>query len=101
MRPHVAALAALAFWLFAGSASAQDARYLASLCANCHGTDGRSASTAGMPGLAGLSPPYFIAQMKAFRDGTRQATVMHQLAKGFTDEQVAMLADFFAKQRKP
>lgn len=72
-------------------------RYLAGNCANCHGTDGRPAGGA-VPGLAGLSPEYFIEQMRLFRDGKRQATIMHQLAKGYTDEQVAALADYFAKQ---
>ncbi|HPA90843.1 MAG TPA: c-type cytochrome [Quisquiliibacterium sp.] len=77
---------------------AQEARYLASNCANCHGTEGRSAGGGGMPGLAGLSRAYFLEQMNAFRSGARQATVMHQIAKGYTDEQIAQLADFFSKQ---
>jgi sulfide dehydrogenase cytochrome subunit len=100
MKKHLAALAASAICLTAGAAAAQDARYLASLCANCHGTDGKSADSLGMPGLAGLSAPYFIEQMNAFRTGARQATVMHQLSKGFTDEQISLLADYFSKQKK-
>ena len=100
MKIHLAALAASALCLVSGTAAAQDARYLASVCANCHGTDGQSADTQGMPGLAGLSRPYFIEQMNAFRTGARQATVMHQLAKGFTDQQVSLLADYFSMQPK-
>ena len=97
-----AAIAAAA--LLGGTpALAQDdtqGRYLAANCANCHGTDGRSAGGGGMPGLAGLSRTYMIEQMKAFRDGGRKATIMHQLAKGYTDEQIALMADFFSKQKK-
>ncbi len=80
-------------------AQAQQAAYLAANCANCHGTDGRSAGGAGMPGLAGLSTTYFIEQMKAFREGKRNATIMHQLSKGYSDEQIAAMADFFSRQK--
>lgn len=92
----VLAIAAAAF--AHAPASAQDARYLAANCANCHGTDGRSAG--GMPSLAGIDAGYFTEQMKAFRDGKRIATIMHQLSKGYTDEQVAVMAAYFAKQPK-
>jgi cytochrome c553 len=52
-----------------------------------------------MPGLAGLSAAYFIEQMNAFRNGSRQATIMHQLAKGYTDAQIAAMAQYFAAQK--
>ncbi len=94
-----AACAAVAV-LAAGPAHAQQAPYIAANCANCHGTDGRSAGGGGMPGIAGLSPTYFKEQMKAFREGTRKATIMHQIAKGYTDEQIAALADYFSQQKK-
>ncbi len=90
--------AAVLFWS-AVPAHAQSAQYLAANCANCHGTDGRSAGGGGMPGLAGLSPTYFAEQMKAFREGTRKATIMHQLAKGYTEQQIADLAEYFARQQ--
>lgn len=80
-------------------AQTSDARYLAANCANCHGTDGRAAAGAGMPGLAGLSAAYFVEQMNAFRDGKRQASIMHQIAKGYTDAQIAAMAQFFAAQK--
>jgi cytochrome c553 len=37
--------------------------------------------------------------MRALRDGTRDATVMQQIAKGYSDEQTEALGDFFAAQR--
>lgn len=86
----------------AGAASAQAspdlraAAYLASNCANCHGTNGRSLGA--MPGLAGIPQERFVTLMRDFRDGKRTATIMHQLAKGYSDEQIALLAEFFARQ---
>lgn len=100
MRPTTAALAA-ALTLACTSLQAQTpapspnaAGYLAANCANCHGTDGRS--NAAMPSLAGLDRNYFIEQMRQFREGRRQATIMHQLARGYTDEQIVAMANYFA-----
>lgn len=83
-------------------ALAQDdgaARSLAATCANCHGTDGRSATKEVIP-LAGLPKGFLVDQMKAFKDGKRPATIMHQLAKGYTDAQIELIADYFAAQKK-
>jgi sulfide dehydrogenase cytochrome subunit len=74
------------------------AEYLASNCANCHGTDGRAANGAAMPALAGLPAAYFAEQMRLFRDGGRKATIMHQLARGYTDQEIDALAAYFSKQ---
>ena len=41
---------------------------------------------------------YIVEQMRAFRDGKRPATIMHQLAKGYTDPQIEAIADYFARQ---
>jgi cytochrome subunit of sulfide dehydrogenase len=78
-------------------ATTNNAAYLASNCANCHGAQGKAAN--GMPSLAGLKADYIVEQMKAFRDGKRQATIMHQLSKGYTDEQIAAMAEYFSKQK--
>jgi len=95
----IAALAAATALAAAWPAAAQEARYLAGNCANCHGTDGHSTGGGGMPGLAGLSRTYFVEQMNAFRSGARQATIMHQIAKGYSEAQIAALADHFAAQK--
>ncbi len=71
---------------------------LAATCANCHGTEGRAVANSPVPGLAGSAAPYFIEQMKAFKSGARPATVMHQLAKGYSDAQIEQLAAYFAAQ---
>lgn len=89
--------------LLSAPALAQDAqtlntRALAATCANCHGTNGKAAANVVVPGLAGLPAPYITEQMKAFKAGTRPATVMHQLAKGYSDAQIDQMAAYFAAQ---
>src|SRR6516165_169446 len=69
-------------------------RNLAAACASCHGSNG----TAGIPSLAGKDPKEILRIMLDFRSGKRQATVMHQLARGYTDEQVKAIAAYFAAQ---
>lgn len=83
------------------SAHAQDVqgRNLAAPCAICHGTEGRAVTRDVIP-LAGLPKDHIAAQMKAFRDGSRPATVMHQIAKGYTDQQIDSLAAWFAAQKR-
>ena len=71
-------------------------RALAATCANCHGTEGRSADGSALPSLAGVPKAYTLTQLKAFKDGSRPATIMHQLTKGFTDEQLERIAGYFA-----
>ena len=83
-----------------GAASAQDAtRNMAAACAICHGTDGRAVTKDVVP-LAGLPREHIASQMRAFRDGQRPATVMHQIAKGYTDQQIDAMAGWFASQKR-
>ena len=87
----------------AAPAAAQDVagRNLAASCAICHGTDGRNATKdSPLIPLAGLPKDHIAAQMRAFRDGKRPATVMHQLAKGYSDAQIDAIAAWYAAQRR-
>ncbi len=77
-------------------ASATQGRNLAAQCANCHGTNGKS--VAEVPSLSGQPAATIVQKMKDYRDGKLPASIMHQLSKGYTDEQVALMADFFSKQ---
>jgi cytochrome subunit of sulfide dehydrogenase len=95
---RVTAVAAL-MWCFLSAASAQDAQRLAAPCAICHGTEGRVATKEVVP-LAGLPRDYIVSQMRALRDGQRQATVMHQIARGYTDAQIDALAAWFSTQKR-
>jgi cytochrome subunit of sulfide dehydrogenase len=75
-------------------------RALAATCANCHGTNGKAAEGSAVVGLAGVPKDYIVAQMQAFKSGARPATIMHQISKGYSDAQIAQVADYFAAQKK-
>lgn len=91
----------LAFLLSAAVAlpvSAQDAataRSLAATCFTCHGTDGRSVGGV-PPSLAGQDKNYLLQTLKDFKAGKRPATIMHQQAKGYTDQELEVIAGYFA-----
>ncbi len=70
----------------------------AAACANCHGTNGRA--EAGMEALAGKNKDEMVKTLLAFKAGTKPATIMHQLSKGYTDEQLTQIAGYFAEQKK-
>lgn len=72
-------------------------RDAAAACAICHGTNGNAPG--GMPMLAGQSADTMLRSLRDFRDGKRPATIMHQIAKGYTDEQLQALATWFATQK--
>lgn len=81
----------------ASSAQADDTRaaILTNTCFSCHGTDGHSAGA--MPSIDGKSASYLADTLKRFRDGGKQGTVMPRIAKGFTNEEIDALANFFSR----
>ncbi len=89
---------------FAGAAIAQGpdpqlARNIAASCSSCHGTNG--VSQGGVPSLAGQSKADLVRKMQDFKAGRTPATIMHQLAKGYSDQQIDLLAGWFATQKTP
>jgi sulfide dehydrogenase cytochrome subunit len=72
-------------------------RSLAATCANCHGTNG--ASVGGMESLAGKPRDEIVRKMQEYKKGTKPGTIMPQLAKGYTDEQIEVLGAWFAAQK--
>ena len=81
----------------ATSLRVQDVAVLAASCANCHGPDGRS--TGVIPQLRGLPEAHLLQRLQAFKAGTaKDATVMTRLAKGYDDEQLKALAQWFSKK---
>lgn len=95
-------IVALGLATAAGLASAQDAnlgRNLAATCANCHGTNGKAVAGSGMEALAGTDKAKLVQKLKDFKSGAKPATIMHQIAKGYSDEQVDLIATYFAAQK--
>lgn len=75
------------------------ARSLAATCANCHGTNGKAISGAGMEALAGEPKEKLLQKLKDFRSGAKPATIMHQISKGYSEEQLALVAEYFSAQK--
>ena len=94
----VAAAAALVV-LGSSPVSAQDknlGRNLAATCANCHGTSG--AARGEMKPLAGMPAEKIVSLFADYKSGAMPATIMHQIAKGYTDEQIRLIAAHLAAQ---
>jgi cytochrome c553 len=82
----------------AAHAQVSQVRVWAAACANCHGTDGRAQP--GMEALAGKDAADMAQKMLDFKSGRKPATLMHQIAKGYSDEQIQQIAAYFAAQKK-
>ncbi len=100
MKKWLAAACAVALCSTAGTADADmaPAEVLANTCFSCHGTDGVSVGP--MPTLATKDGRYIASNLKAFRDGKKQATIMNRIAKGFTDAEIDAIASYFDKLHK-
>lgn len=90
------ALAAATISLSAMAAVAEEhaAPLIAQGCAGCHGQAG--AGEGAVPEIAGYDRDAFLAVWAEFRAGERPATIMNRIVPGYTDEEVAALADYFS-----
>ncbi|MBF5007687.1 c-type cytochrome [Diaphorobacter caeni] len=74
---------------------AQDVALIAASCANCHGPDGRSVGE--IPSLRGATSAHLQQRMRDFKSGkAADATVMTRLMKGYADDEIDALAQWFA-----
>lgn len=89
-------------WPLSGLAQPADptplqARSLAATCANCHGTNGKAKGD--MKPLAGMPADKLLAMVADYKNGNQPATIMHQISKGYTDDQMRLIANYFAAQK--
>lgn len=95
------------------------ASMLADTCVACHGKEGNSVGPA-IPSLAGMSPNYLMGAMLAYKydddedklDAViesdvdfedveafpRYSTMMGRLAKGYTEEEIKLVANYFSSK---
>ena len=91
-------LAVVSALVLCSSACAANGQRLYASCAACHGSNGASTGNA-LPVLAGQPKDALVASMRAFKTGARPATIMHQISKGYTDEQIEAIATYLSKQK--
>jgi cytochrome c553 len=101
MTPQFLRLLSAAFVAFVAlpvvAAENEDGRDIAAACATCHHGDRRD--RAAIPDLAGMEKATIVARVREFRDGSRPATIMRQLASGYTDAQIAAAASYLSTQK--
>lgn len=92
---YVLIMGLLAMPGFAGEPSAGE--QLAAACTGCHGAQGNSPSSQ-FPNLAGQQKAYIIAQLKAFKEGSRKSAIMNSMAASLSSSDMELLATYFSKQ---
>lgn len=71
---------------------------IATTCYTCHGTKG--VSPGAIPSINDISPDRLVRTLKEFKEGTRASTVMGRHASGYTDDEIADVAQFFGNLQK-
>ena len=83
--------------LATGVAVAQDGpsgQAMVQTCYVCHGPSGRSAEA--VPALMRGQKEFVVRQMLEFKTDRRPGTIMNRVAKSYSDEQIAAIADYLA-----
>ena len=71
---------------------------VAGRCQACHGSDGNSPSPL-FPHLAGQYEDYLLKTLEDYRSGAREDPVMQSFAQQLSEEEMADVAAFYAKQK--
>lgn len=91
-------VAGMAGWMaLVGTAQAASPPPGASSCSGCHAR--HEAASSEIPGIFGRDPAEVVAALKSFKDGSKPATVMNRIAKGFSDDELQAIAAWLATQK--
>ena len=99
IRPFSIVLVLATGLLFVPSGHAQDlsrAAMLSASCEGCHGTYGHSPGA--IPPIAGKSAEYLRETLERFRSNDTEATVMGRHVKGYSEEEIRLIAEYFSRQ---
>ncbi|MDO9159292.1 MAG: class I cytochrome c [Burkholderiaceae bacterium] len=66
----------------------------ASSCMACHGPEGRAEGT-GLT-IGGRPADDLLGKLMAYKSGKLTATIMHQHAKGYSDNELRLIANYFS-----
>jgi cytochrome c553 len=72
-------------------------RALAANCSACHGTNGRAVEGSLMDDLAGKPKDDLLRALTQFKEGKKAATLMHQISKGYSGEELNAIAEYFSR----
>ena len=67
-------------------------------CASCHGTDGRSVTIT--PEIAGMGKESMYQTLLAYKRGQATGTMMQKHVKGFTDEELMQVSEYFSRVKR-
>ena len=70
----------------------------AQLCTTCHGANGVGI-TSQYPTLAGQHPDYIVRALEEYKKGGRKNPVMVGMASQVKDQDMAVIADYFSRQK--
>lgn len=88
----------LSWLIFSVPVMAIDTLMLVNTCVGCHGPNGSSLGPA-TPSIAEMPKSAFIQAMQDIKANKRSTTIMGRIARGYTDKEIEMMADFFSKQK--
>ena len=62
-------------------------------------TNGQAVKGSGMDALAGMEKAKILQKLADYKSGDKPASIMHQIAKGYTEAQLDLIAGYFAAQK--
>lgn len=79
------------------SARLSQSASLAAVCSGCHGDD---SSNEGIVSLNGYSALRISILFRRYKNDPENPTAMHRMARGYTDEQIKLIARYLATESK-